>query len=186
MASTRPGPSKHASTEFFFQWLKYHAKNEWLLTKWSPRWGTFTKKQATISLIIFTNTFTAFRGLSLLLFTSCSTQSPTVEHFNPWKEAFNTIVVLHSNAKWRKSEVHWKFCHNSTTIFSFSMEIINNLTQTQKRTPALARNDFFGSDKQVNFFNHIYTKFFPFWRTHDMSVLSNRLVAYLRSSHFKN
>ena len=39
------------------------------------------------------------------------------------------------------------------------MEIINNLTQTQKRATALARNDFFGSDKQINFFNHICTKF---------------------------
>ena len=31
----------------------------------------------------------------------------------------------------------------STTIFSFSMEIINNLTQTEKRAPALARDDIF-------------------------------------------
>ena len=31
----------------------------------------------------------------------------------------------------------------STTIFSFSMEIINNLTQTEKRPWALARDDFF-------------------------------------------
>ena len=31
----------------------------------------------------------------------------------------------------------------STTIFSFYMEIINNLTQTEERDPALARNDFF-------------------------------------------
>ena len=31
----------------------------------------------------------------------------------------------------------------STTIFSFSMEIINNLTQTEKRAPALSRDDFF-------------------------------------------
>ena len=60
------------------------------------------------------------------------------------------------------------------------MEIIDNLTQTQKRAPALARNDFFGGDKQINFFNHICTKFLPFGRIHDASILSNRLVAYLR------
>ena len=60
------------------------------------------------------------------------------------------------------------------------MEIINNLTQTQKRATALARNDFFGSDKQINFFNHIYTKFLPLGRIHDASVLSNSLVAYFR------
>ena len=57
------------------------------------------KKKATNSLSIFTNTFTSFQGLPFLLFTSCSTQSSRVVHFNQRKEAFNTIGVLHSNAK---------------------------------------------------------------------------------------
>ena len=63
-----------------------------------------------------------------------------------------------------------------------SRKYIDIFAITQKRAQALARNDFFGSDKQINFFVHIYIKFLPFRRIHDVSVLSNRLDAYLGSN----